>query len=663
MPMRWRPALLYSAKTAAAALMALGIALMLGLPMPFWAMTTAYIISNPLAGATRSKAIYRVIGTGLGGAAAVIMVPVLVNEPMLLSLALALWVGGCLAISLLDRSPRSYVVMLAGYTAALIAFPSVERPEVIFDVAQARLTEILLGITCATVVHSIFWPQPVSAVLGPRLTAWIADAESWLREAMVTGTTADRHKLALDAVDCAMLATHVPFDTSHWREASGSVQALLRRMLVLLPLLSGLADRHAGLGNDPAITATARAVSHWLNAGSKAADLPALAPHLTAGPGRDWPGLLRECYLVRLAQALAQLAECRQLLAHLNDPHAPAPTELTITTATMRLTNGAGFALLSGLSAAAAIMLCCALWIWTGWADGASAAALTAVFCCMFAALDNPVPAILTFGGALTASTPLAGVYLFGILPSIDGFVPLVAVLAPMLIVLGLWLMHPRRGIAALAIIVGFCSTLALQEDFNPDFARFANSSMAQIVAVVLAAGVTAGFRNMGADGAIARLVRRLHGDLARLARAPTPPDPAATLNRAIDQLALLTQRMASSTSTATVGLREVRLALNIVEIQHMRGAAPRRQQVILSRLLSAAARHFALPTGTQPSPELLARIDNALRAASADTTPPEARFAPPLSPGNLHGRSALVALRRSLFPTAPFAAAQEAAL
>ena len=140
MPMRWRPALLYSAKTAAAALMALGIALMLGLPMPFWAMTTAYIISNPLAGATRSKAIYRVIGTGLGGAAAVIMVPVLVNEPMLLSLALALWVGGCLAISLLDRSPRSYVVMLAGYTAALIAFPSVERPEVIFDVAQARLT-------------------------------------------------------------------------------------------------------------------------------------------------------------------------------------------------------------------------------------------------------------------------------------------------------------------------------------------------------------------------------------------------------------------------------------------------------------------------------------------------------------------------------------------
>jgi uncharacterized membrane protein YccC len=42
-----RPALLYSAKTALAAFAALGISLAVGLPMPFWAMTTVYITSNP----------------------------------------------------------------------------------------------------------------------------------------------------------------------------------------------------------------------------------------------------------------------------------------------------------------------------------------------------------------------------------------------------------------------------------------------------------------------------------------------------------------------------------------------------------------------------------------------------------------------------------------
>ena len=120
----WAQAALYSAKNCAAALLALWISLLVGLPMPFWAMSTAYIVGNPLAGATRSKAIYRVFGTAIGAAAAVALVPQMVEQPPLLSLALALWVGGCLAVSLLDRSPRSYVLMLAGYTATIIGFPA-----------------------------------------------------------------------------------------------------------------------------------------------------------------------------------------------------------------------------------------------------------------------------------------------------------------------------------------------------------------------------------------------------------------------------------------------------------------------------------------------------------------------------------------------------------
>jgi uncharacterized membrane protein YccC len=33
-----------------------------------------------------------------------------------------------LTLSLLDRTPRGYVFMLAGYTAAIIGFPSVNAP-------------------------------------------------------------------------------------------------------------------------------------------------------------------------------------------------------------------------------------------------------------------------------------------------------------------------------------------------------------------------------------------------------------------------------------------------------------------------------------------------------------------------------------------------------
>src|SRR5690348_4298802 len=106
MPTVNRHTLLFSLNSFAAAMLALYIALAVGLPRPYWAMTTAYIISQPLSGAVRSKAIYRIGGTIIGGLATLALVPNLVNSPPLLSLALALWVGGCLTISLLDRTPR-----------------------------------------------------------------------------------------------------------------------------------------------------------------------------------------------------------------------------------------------------------------------------------------------------------------------------------------------------------------------------------------------------------------------------------------------------------------------------------------------------------------------------------------------------------------------------
>ncbi|ABF12348.1 putative p-hydroxybenzoate efflux system component (plasmid) [Cupriavidus metallidurans CH34] len=69
-----------------------------------------------MSGATRSKAVYRLIGTLLGAAATVALVPNLVQMPELLCLAMAWWVSLCLYISLQDRTPCSYIFTLAGYT-------------------------------------------------------------------------------------------------------------------------------------------------------------------------------------------------------------------------------------------------------------------------------------------------------------------------------------------------------------------------------------------------------------------------------------------------------------------------------------------------------------------------------------------------------------------
>src|SRR3954465_3773373 len=132
-----RTELLFSVKSFAAAMLAVYISMRIGLPRPFWAMMTAYIVAQPFAGPTRSKGLYRAGGTILGATAVVFLIPRLVDSPELLSIALALGSGGCLYFSLLDRTPRSYMLMLAGYTAGLIGFPAVNDPGGIFDIALA----------------------------------------------------------------------------------------------------------------------------------------------------------------------------------------------------------------------------------------------------------------------------------------------------------------------------------------------------------------------------------------------------------------------------------------------------------------------------------------------------------------------------------------------
>lgn len=123
-------------------MLALYIAMSIGLDRPYWAMTTVYIVSHPLTGSLRSKAPFRLIGTVIGAASMVVRVPNLVNAPELLSVALALWTGLCLYLALLGCTPRSYLFILAGYTAALIGFPAVTTPDAVWDIAVARVEEI-----------------------------------------------------------------------------------------------------------------------------------------------------------------------------------------------------------------------------------------------------------------------------------------------------------------------------------------------------------------------------------------------------------------------------------------------------------------------------------------------------------------------------------------
>lgn len=223
--------IVFALKTFAAAMLALVIALWLDLPRPYWAMATVYITSQPLAGATSSKAFYRVLGTVLGASVTVAMVPNLVNAPELLCLIIALWVGLCLYLSLLDGTPRSYVLMLAGYTVAFIGFPVVSDPASIFDTALARVEEISLGIVCASLVSTVVFPRGVGPAVAVRVDNWLSDARR-LSQDVLTGHGTEqasrdlRLRIAADAVEIDTLASHLAYDRTVDIDAARGLRAL-----------------------------------------------------------------------------------------------------------------------------------------------------------------------------------------------------------------------------------------------------------------------------------------------------------------------------------------------------------------------------------------------------------------------------------------------------
>ncbi|MBK1648552.1 FUSC family protein [Rhabdochromatium marinum] len=656
---------LFSIKSFVAAMLALYLAMRIGLERPYWSIMTVYIVSQPLAAAVRSKAIYRFLGTFLGAVGAVLMIPKLVHAPVLLSLAMSLWVGACLAISMLDRSPRSYVFMLAGYTVAMIGFPAVNHPGGIFDIAAARVQEILLGISCATLVHSLWFPRPVGEALRARLGAWLEGADQWaldvLRGEERPLLDQDRVRLASAASEIQAMSAHLPFDTSHLRETTAVVHLLRDRLLVLIPVLSSLTDRLEALRGiapelDPEMRRLLTEVADWISDGAPMGGARVLVDRLERARADmamgDWYAFNRLSVLLRLGDLVEALSEGHVLLAYVRAPEGPLPRSLAAQVAhaaARPLHSDHGLAIRSGLSAWISVMVCCLVWIGAGWHEGESAAITAAITCSLFAALDDPVPAIRKFGDFLVVSLALGALYLFVLMPAISSFAMLVMVLAPMLLVVGAMMPDPRYAFAGLSIIVNLVNVLVIQDHFQSDFAQFLNLNLSVFFGVFVAVFVTSSLRSMSVEVSARRLIRQTWHQLARLARGQQRDAPVDVASKMVDRLGLLAPKLAAAKRHDLAGvdiLTDLRVGMDLVALRELRGRLPAATAADLDRLLSGVGEHYGALSLGEPVADtgMLRQLDRLLERLTDSVS----------GPGGARGICALVGMRRNLFPEAP---------
>jgi uncharacterized membrane protein YccC len=662
--------LLFALKSFAAAMLSLWIAMRIGLPRPFWALMTSYIVAAPFSGPTRSKGLYRAGGTVLGAIATLVLVPPLANAPELLSLAIALWLGACLYLSLLDRTPRSYFFMLSGYTAVLIAFPTVGDPGAIFDIALARVQEIVLGITCATLVHSLVFPQGFGPLLLARLDLALRDAQHWIADALGpaanTRLDRDRRALAEDITELRLMATHLPFDTSNLRWTENAVLALQDRLARMVPLLSAIEDRLRALRQMGALDESSRwralldRISAWT--GSRRGqtrpgdeeqlrrDIDALAPAIDRDA--DWQALIELNLAARLRSLIDTAAESatlrRQIDAGVHGAPPPAVRPLA-GVAPHALHADRGMALLSAAAAVITCLSACAFWILTAWPQGGNAVLWAAIQCSLFAAQDDPVPFINNFLKYLVFSIPVSALYLLVLLPAVQTFEMLTLVCALAFVPLGVYLARPATYPKAMPFLFGVGGTLALQDINAENLLSFTNNMLAQIFGLTAAAIVTGLFRSVGADWSARRVLKAGWRELAGMGsgeRVTSVPEFAA---RMVDRIALLTPRLAlvrkQQGLEAADALIDLRTGLNMAWLQAARSELGR-SQAALWPLMEHLSQHFAARPRVDPAEDerLLASLDNALRSVAA-AAPSKART---------DALVALAGLRRDLFPNAP---------
>ncbi|EPY6702006.1 FUSC family protein [Klebsiella quasipneumoniae] len=627
-------AVIYAAKSFAAAMLAYYLALSIGLQRPSWAIITVYIVSQTSAGASLSRSVYRLVGTVVGAAATVIIVPTFVNQPILCSVMLALWIAGSLCLSLLERTPRGYAFLLAGYTASLIGFPAVSAPGTIFDLAVTRVEEIVIGILCAGLIHRFVLPVRIAGRFNSTLAQTLATARQRIADTLAgKPVAAETLRLALSLQFLQGINHHLPWDDGlsvPHRQARKAIHDRLARLLIVN---GELYDRLQRSGPPPddlqALLAEAEA---WLTGPQAARSAPSADGLLSrcerlivryAADAQTMDEALRLSLARHLAEAIRLLLESERLAKAVYRRRSPAlPPDAGAAKgyvfhrdplSALRTSFGAFVIILSG----------CLIWIGSAWPDGGTAVSILGVCCSLFASFDAPAAHLVKYLIGCVWGVLFSLLYSFVLLPQVNEFALLAAVLAPVYLLAGSLQARPATTFMAMGITLTLPILCELGASYRGDFATAINTALALFIAVGYAAFGMRLLQTVQAETAIRRLLTLCQRDIRRAARGRLAHNAHRWTNLMIDRTALLLPRLPQSGPAAgqllDTMLRDIRTGLAVIHLRRRYQQADSASADAVQALLDALNPQPDMTALEQPVNALLAQALPATDAASRE--------------------------------------------
>lgn len=538
--------LIHVLKTVLAVLLATGISMRLELSAPRTAMVSVVILMmHQYTGMVMARGFYRGLGMVVGNLAALVLFALFPQERVLFLTALSVWIGLCVWGAASYRNYQSYGFVLAGYATCIAALPAIDHPYGILDNVVSGLSEVSIGILCASLVSAMIFPLYVrdmllrlgvshfSGFLGFVRTALTGRLEPLelgrvqlaliaeraqlenLRSAAVFEDTDLRirndimTRLATEFLDAStrfhlLYQFHRRLRANVRSDTANTVDALFTQLAALLPeridparpdlerlrqfdaALTTLLERLPGLQADQRY-----ALMHEDVATRQLAE--SAAPHL-------------ENATVSLHAYLRDFISLRSTNFSQDAAHVKRPARV-VTTASRMVSMAAGF------RATCAIGAVSLFWITTGWTGASGAVISAAIASALYSIMPAPAAATRQMVVGCAAAWLASLFFNFAVLPRLDGFVLLAAAIAPFIMIGSYLNSWPKTATIGLGFNIYFCflSNLTNPSLYSPTSTLDAGfSAMLGIAAASLAYSVVAPYAGDWVTGLYLRQLRRL---------------------------------------------------------------------------------------------------------------------------------------------------------
>lgn len=592
--------IIFACKTFVAGMLALFISFELDLINPMWSIGTVLIIASPYSGMVSSKCIYRLVGTAAGAIIALLLTPHFINTPWLFTIILALWVGFALYISLLDRTPRSYVFMLAGYSTAMIVYNAITYVDTynIFDIALARVLEISVGVISTAVVSATFFPVHVGAMIKQRVIKTLQDLENIFEKLISAQDTNQNYTQILgvitrDASDIHALAVHLAYEKGELQGMTKPLQEMLHQVSLVVANLVAMSQRIKQLEQMPLTTLAPRLSQlrqqtlQFLNQEKQ----------LTADNLCDLPPQFEQDFSELIAMAsseqktvlaalkmdvrhfIANMLAVKLLWQQIQKGHKEIPSEITtITTKYPSLHRDHGIAVRGGISAVLITFIVTGAWILSGWKAGFMMAQMGAITACILTALDNPVPVLRIFIWGSIVSAGLVFIYAFGIFPHITHFWQLALVLFPIFLVAVSMMANQMLMPIGMVLGINTMMGLNLHNKYSMDAVSYLDSSFAMILGVLVSLIVIDLVRAVSPDTSATRILSLHYQAMRQALTLSYGIDFKIHLRSMLDRVGVLNSKMVQNAELKYAiqnALIESASIVDLVRLQEIRQKLP----------------------------------------------------------------------------------------